>query len=82
MSCWACETVCPSRAVEMGERQFRINPRRCDECAGAFAEPQCASICPVEGAILNALGEALHAPGSLTGISPAMQVAWSAGEAL
>jgi hypothetical protein len=30
--------------------------------------PQCAAICPIEGAIVNELGEALNPPGSLTGI--------------
>jgi len=47
-----------------------VDARKCSECEGDFAEPPCASICPVEGAILNGLGESVNPPGSLTGISP------------
>jgi hypothetical protein len=38
---------------------------RCTECAGSFPEAQCASICPVEGAIEDELGGAVNPPGSL-----------------
>lgn len=68
VSCTACEMVCPNNAITQNELQFEINPSLCTECAEAFPDPQCASICPVEGAILNELGEALNPPGSLTGI--------------
>jgi hypothetical protein len=37
---------------------------------GDFADPQCASICPVEGAILDCDGIPLNPLGSLTGIAP------------
>lgn len=47
-----------------------IDARKCNECNGEYADAQCASICPVEGAILNSLGAAVNPPGSLTGISP------------
>lgn len=35
---------------------------------GDHAEAQCAAICPIEGAIVNELGEPLNPPGSLTNI--------------
>ena len=31
---------------------------------------QCASICPIEGAILDSFGTDINPPGSLTGIPP------------
>jgi ferredoxin len=45
-----------------------IDASKCTECAGDYADPQCASICPVEGAILNWQGNPVNPPGSLTGI--------------
>jgi hypothetical protein len=47
-----------------------IDAVRCTECSGEALEPQCAAICPVEGAIVDALGVPLNPPGSLTGIPP------------
>jgi ferredoxin len=70
VGCWACELVCPEGAVRAGAPHFVIDPRRCTECAGRHADPQCASICPVEGAIVDAAGMPLNPPGSLTGIPP------------
>lgn len=70
VNCWACEPLCPSRAISEGKPHFRIDPKRCTECEGDFADPQCASICPIEGAILDGSGEVVNPLGSLTGISP------------
>ncbi len=70
VSCWACLPLCPNGAITPAETRFAIDPRRCTECVGDFADPQCASICPVEGAILDAQGDPLNPPGSLTGIPP------------
>jgi len=70
VNCYACEPLCPSEAIFMGETIFTINAKKCTECEGDFADPQCASICPIEGAILSADGEAINPPGSLTGIPP------------
>jgi ferredoxin len=77
VNCWACEPLCPNRAIAMGPDRdglsrphFLIDARKCTECEGDYAEAQCAAICPVEGAILNGLGEPLNPPGSLTGIPP------------
>lgn len=70
VNCWACESLCPSRAIYEASPHFMVDARKCTECEGDFAEPLCASICPVEGAILNGLGESVNLPGSLTGIPP------------
>ncbi len=67
-NCYACEPLCPSQAIYEAKPHFLIDAVKCTECAGDFAAPQCASICPIEGAILNEDGEALNPPGSLTGI--------------
>lgn len=73
VNCWACVDLCPNDAIVEAQPHFRITAKKCSECDGDYAEPQCASICPVEGAILNALGEPLNPLGSLTGIPPHIQ---------
>ena len=71
VNCWACVDVCPTASIFRGKahRHFVIDPRTCTECAGTFEDPQCASICPVEGAIVRR-GVALNPPGSLCGVDP------------
>jgi len=78
VNCWACEPLCPNKAIYEAKPHFRIDAKKCTECFGEFDEAQCAAICPIEGAIVNELGEALNPPGSLTGISPAR---WAAVQA-
>ena len=68
VNCFACLEVCPSDAVVEAKPHFLIEAKKCTECDGDYADPQCASICPIEGAILNAEGEPLNPLGSLTGI--------------
>lgn len=70
VNCWACEPLCPSRAIRAAKPHFLIDAGKCTECVGDYADPQCASICPIEGAIVDASGQALNPPGSLTGIAP------------
>jgi ferredoxin len=70
VNCWACEPLCPSLAIYAARPHFLIDPMKCSECEGDFADPQCASICPIEGVILDGLGQAANPPGSLTGIPP------------
>lgn len=70
VNCFACMDVCPSNAIAEGSPVFVIDAKKCTHCEGSYADAQCASICPVEGAILNAFGEAANPPGSLTGIPP------------
>lgn len=68
VNCFACMEVCPSDAIIEAKPHFMIEAKKCSECDGDYADPQCASICPVEGAILNAEGIPLNPLGSLTGI--------------
>lgn len=71
VSCWACAPLCPGQAILAARPHFLIDAGKCTECAGDFADPQCATICPIEGAIVDALEVPLNPPGSLTGIPPA-----------
>jgi len=68
VNCWACVDVCPNDAIIEAQPHFHIEAKHCTECDGNHADPQCASICPIEGAILNAQGVAINPLGSLTGI--------------
>jgi ferredoxin len=70
VNCWACEPLCPSNAIYEAKPHFMIDTKKCTECDGDYADTQCASICPIEGAILDGFGEAVNPPGSLTGIPP------------
>ena len=70
VNCWACEPLCPSQAIYEARPHFLIDAKKCTECDGDHSHPQCVSICPIEGAILDAVGEAANPPGSLTGIPP------------
>ncbi|MFV8818414.1 4Fe-4S binding protein [Haliea sp. E17] len=70
VNCWACYDVCPSDAIYQGSPHFEINAKKCTECEGDYAHPQCATICPIEEAILDAAGVPMNPPGSLTGIPP------------
>ena len=70
VNCWACLPLCPSEAIYEAKPHFLIDPQECTECDGTFADPLCASICPIEGAILDSQGSAINPPGSLTGIPP------------
>jgi len=74
VNCWACADVCPNQAIAAARPHFCIDSGKCSECLGEFDDPQCASICPVECAIVDALGKPLNPPGSLTGIPVARLV--------
>lgn len=70
VNCWACEPLCPSGAIRAVRPHFRIDAAACTECLGEYADPQCASICPIEGAIVNEMNLPLNPLGSLTGLPP------------
>lgn len=70
VNCWACVELCPSQAIYEAKPHFLIDAKKCTQCEGDYADAQCASICPIEGAILNGEGMAANPPGSLTGIPP------------
>ena len=48
INCDVCEPECPNDAISMGELFYQIDPQRCTECVGHFAEPQCRQVCPVD----------------------------------
>jgi ferredoxin len=60
--------VCPNDAIYESQPHFMVNPRKCTECEGDYDDPQCATICPVEEAILAADKSPINPLGSLTGI--------------
>ncbi|HEX4974262.1 MAG TPA: 4Fe-4S binding protein [Pseudomonadales bacterium] len=70
VNCWACLDVCPSNSIYPSATHFKINAKTCTECKEDYEHPQCASICPIEEAILDAQGLPLNPLGSLTGIPP------------
>ncbi|MBL8534740.1 MAG: YfhL family 4Fe-4S dicluster ferredoxin [Betaproteobacteria bacterium] len=48
INCDVCAPECPNDAISMGELIFVIDPQRCTECVGHFAQPQCQEVCPVD----------------------------------
>jgi hypothetical protein len=60
----------PVKRFTKPNRIIWLTPKNAPNAKGDFPVFQCASICPIEGAILNSLGEAINPPGSLTGIPP------------
>ena len=48
INCDVCEPECPNEAIFQGEEIYQIDPRKCTECVGHFAEPQCRKVCPVD----------------------------------
>jgi len=48
INCDVCEPECPNDAISAGEEIYVIDPGRCTECVGHFAEPQCRKVCPVD----------------------------------
>ena len=47
INCDVCEPECPNDAISMGAEIYEIDPHKCTECVGHFAEPQCVQVCPV-----------------------------------
>ena len=72
VNCYACQRVCPTGSISKTAQQphFTIETATCHECAGEYPEPQCASICPIEAAIVDAGGRPVNPLGSLTGLPP------------
>jgi ferredoxin len=52
INCGACEPDCPNEAITQGESIFVIDPDKCTECVGAFDDPKCVELCPVDGCIV------------------------------
>lgn len=53
INCDICEPECPNDAIYMGAEIYEIDPNKCTECVGHFAEPQCQQVCPVSCIPLN-----------------------------
>lgn len=53
INCDVCESECPNLAISQGELVYEINPDRCTECVGHFANPQCMEVCPVDCILVN-----------------------------
>lgn len=53
INCDVCEPECPNGAIYSGELIYVIEPEKCTECAGHYAEPQCQAVCPVDCIPLN-----------------------------
>lgn len=53
INCDVCEPECPNSAISQGEEFYVIDPKRCTECVGHFAQPQCVEVCPVDCIVLD-----------------------------
>jgi ferredoxin len=53
INCDVCEPECPNDAISQGTEIYVIDPAKCTECVGHFAEPQCVAVCPVDCIPLN-----------------------------
>lgn len=53
MSCGICIEECPNNAIFESIPIYVIDPDLCTECVGAFNEPQCVRVCPLEVIIPN-----------------------------
>lgn len=47
-NCDVCVEECPNDAISEGDMIYEIDAAKCTECVGAFDEPQCQLVCPVE----------------------------------
>jgi ferredoxin len=52
IACGACLPECPNEAIGEGDI-YVIDPAKCTECYGFFAEQQCASVCPVSACVAD-----------------------------
>jgi len=48
VNCGVCEPECPNEAISEGEDIYVIEVSKCTECVGAYEEPQCVDVCPVD----------------------------------
>ena len=53
INCGACEPECPNTAITAGDSIYVIDPEKCTECVGAYDNPRCVEVCPVDGCIVN-----------------------------
>ncbi|MBI4664800.1 MAG: YfhL family 4Fe-4S dicluster ferredoxin [Nitrospinae bacterium] len=48
VNCGVCEPECPNEAISEGEDTYVIDASKCTECVGAYEDPQCVDVCPVD----------------------------------
>lgn len=53
VNCAVCEPECPNGAICAGDSIYVVDPDKCTECVGYFAESQCIDVCPVECIVPN-----------------------------
>lgn len=53
VNCAVCEPECPNGAISAADSIYVIDPDKCTECVGYFAESQCIDVCPVECIVPN-----------------------------
>ena len=53
INCGACEPECPNTAITAGDSIYLIDPEKCTECVGAYDNPRCVEVCPVDGCIVT-----------------------------
>lgn len=51
INCGACEPECPNQAISPGDSVYVIDPARCTECVGFYAQEACAAVCPVDACV-------------------------------
>ncbi len=49
ISCGACEPECPNTAISAGDSVYVVAVDKCTECVGAYDNPRCVEVCPVDG---------------------------------
>jgi ferredoxin len=52
INCGACEPDCPNEAIAQGDTVYVVDAEKCTECVGAFDNPKCIEVCPVDGVII------------------------------
>jgi ferredoxin len=53
ISCGACQAECRNEAISEGESSYVIDPNKCTECVGFYANSKCAEVCPVDACIAD-----------------------------
>ena len=50
--CGACEPECPNGAIRNADTIYVIDATKCTECVGAYEQPRCIEVCPIEDCII------------------------------
>jgi ferredoxin len=49
--CMVCVDECPNEAISEGDGKCDIDPEKCTECVGFYAQPKCAEVCPSDACV-------------------------------